>query len=70
MSHKLQDLGRGGGDSSVGRYGGGTEARVSLSLTHRLRLQAHLARGAHPSVVLQYSSDAAPTADGQAPTPH
>eukprot|EP00198_Chlamydomonas_reinhardtii_P011571 XP_001700908.1 predicted protein [Chlamydomonas reinhardtii] len=53
LSHKLgQDLGRGGGELPGG--GGGTEARLSLQLSDRVRLQAHLARGALiPSVTLQ-----------------
>ena len=51
-----QDLGRGGGELPGG--GGGTEARLSLQLSDRVRLQAHLARGALiPSVTLQYSSE-------------
>jgi hypothetical protein len=50
-------MGRGGSELLPGG-GGGTEARVSLQLSSRLRLQAHLARGALlPSVTLQYSSE-------------
>lgn len=55
LSHKLQELGRSSGEAGGA---GGTEARLSLQLTSRLRLQAHLARGALlPSVTLQYSSE-------------
>ncbi len=49
-------MGRGGGELPGG--GGGTEARLSLQLSDRMRLQGHLARGALiPSVTLQYSSE-------------
>ncbi|GLC76606.1 hypothetical protein PLESTF_001804400 [Pleodorina starrii] len=59
LSHKLQELGRSGSELPAGGGGGGgTEARITLQLNSRMRLQAHLARGALlPSVTLQYSSE-------------